>query len=583
MRDHKDHDTLSVDAYIERIPKTIIDLMAAANNGKMIIRRYIDLVIKNSHYLETQMNDALTKIHSGKNLGRASIIYNNAARKYGDGEFTLSEILAKYRAHKSSRLMDQSDSLRTSLAGIAAVTDDLKKIGATARGQANYDVAKLLVESDNKIDHFMKQTAKTDLTPPNVKEFLVRLAERNERQAEQMKQMQQAQTLPQLQQIQQLQQMMPNNAMQFNADLAALVASTNQLNLMQNNANNNLQNGGRPITRSNHTMAAAANPQMMFQQHLPSTSQGHSPWKQMPLRMPSNDVMRIPSNDGLMGNFNGYAMATQLPQQYHNAGMVNFNGFNTLSTLSALHTMSANSGAMVNNEPSGYGQCIFNLETPVQAMRCDVVTAAFAFDGSLEGELSRPWGVCVDFDGHIIVGDRRNNRIQVFYPDGTFKFAFGSKGSGDGELELPAGVTTDRQNRIIVADKDNHRVQVFSATGRFILKFGSYGRDLGEFQYPWDVATNTAGHILVTDTRNHRIQMFTSQGHFITKYTFESYCDRHLKSHITPRGVCFTPNGDVLVTDFENHRIMKLDSNISMVIYCRTFVILLLELFYEIL
>lgn len=131
---------------------------------------------------------------------------------------------------------------------------------------------------------------------------------------------------------------------------------------------------------------------------------------------------------------------------------------------------------------------------------------------------------------------------------------------------MPAGVTTDRQNRIIVADKDNHRIQIFSSNGRFILKFGGYGRDLGEFQYPWDVACNSIGNIIVTDTRNHRVQMFTSNGHFITKYSFDSaYYDKHLKSHITPRGVCFTPTGDILVTDFENHRIMKLDGNLTMV------------------
>lgn len=60
--------------------------------------------------------------------------------------------------------------------------------------------------------------------------------------------------------------------------------------------------------------------------------------------------------------------------------------------------------------------------------------------------------------------------------------------------------------------------------------------------------------------------MFTSNGHFVTKYSFDStYYDKHLKSHITPRGVCFTPNGDILVTDFENHRIMKLDGNLTMV------------------
>lgn len=180
--------------------------------------------------------------------------------------------------------------------------------------------------------------------------------------------------------------------------------------------------------------------------------------------------------------------------------------------------------------------------------------------------MSRPWGVCVDKYGQIIIGDRRNNRIQIFTPSGEFKFAFGTKGTGDGELDLPAGVTVDIQNRIIVADKDNHRVQIFSSIGRFILKFGSYGRGLGEFQYPWDVATNTSGHIIVSDTRNHRVQMFTAYGHFITKFSFDDIPGPSgLKTNITPRGVCYDSNGDIFVTDFENHRIMKLDGNLRRV------------------
>lgn len=89
--------------------------------------------------------------------------------------------------------------------------------------------------------------------------------------------------------------------------------------------------------------------------------------------------------------------------------------------------------------------------------------------------------------------------------------------------------------------------------------------DHPNFQYPWDVATNSNGHILVSDTRNHRIQLFTSMGHYISKYSFEPLYDRHLKSSITPRGVCFTPDGDILVSDFENHRIIKVDGTLNIV------------------
>jgi tripartite motif-containing protein 71 len=141
-------------------------------------------------------------------------------------------------------------------------------------------------------------------------------------------------------------------------------------------------------------------------------------------------------------------------------------------------------------------------------------STSFAFDGHGDGQVSRPWGLCVDRDGNILVADRRNNRVQIFYPDGSFKHKFGIKGTGNGEFDLPAGICTDPQNRIIVVDKDNHRIQIFSTIGNFLLKFGSYGKDCAQFQYPWDVAANSKGEILVTDSRNHRIQVIQFESAF---------------------------------------------------------------------
>lgn len=48
-------------------------------------------------------------------------------------------------------------------------------------------------------------------------------------------------------------------------------------------------------------------------------------------------------------------------------------------------------------------------------------STSFGFDGQGDGQVSRPWGLCVDKDGNIVVADRRNNRIQVFYADGSCK------------------------------------------------------------------------------------------------------------------------------------------------------------------
>lgn len=37
----------------------------------------------------------------------------------------------------------------------------------------------------------------------------------------------------------------------------------------------------------------------------------------------------------------------------------------------------------------------------------------FGAEGGNDGELCRPWGVCCDNQGRILVADRSNNRIQV--------------------------------------------------------------------------------------------------------------------------------------------------------------------------
>eukprot|EP00794_Sanderia_malayensis_P018920 gene18920-20824_t len=177
----------------------------------------------------------------------------------------------------------------------------------------------------------------------------------------------------------------------------------------------------------------------------------------------------------------------------------------------------------------------------------------FGSEGENESQLCRPWGVCTDRDGNIIVADRSNNRIQVFNCKGNFMYKFGSAGSRNGQFDRPAGVCIDNQNRVIVADKDNHRVQVFKLDGTFVLKFGERGSKNGQFTYPWDVAANSEGRVLVSDTRNHRVQLFSPDGTFINKYGFEGPLWKHFDS---PRGVAFNHEGHMVVTDFNNHRLL---------------------------
>uniref|UniRef100_A0A1B0D1H7 B box-type domain-containing protein n=1 Tax=Phlebotomus papatasi TaxID=29031 RepID=A0A1B0D1H7_PHLPP len=216
--------------------------------------------------------------------------------------------------------------------------------------------------------------------------------------------------------------------------------------------------------------------------------------------------------------------------------------------------------------------CIPGHPFPIRVRYTPGPVVSFAFEGSGEGEVSRPWGVCVDRDGQILLADRRNNRVQVFGQDGKLRFMFGTQGQANGQFDLPAGITTDQMRRIIVVDKDNHRVQIFSHTGTFMHKFGTFGRECGQFQYPWGVCVNAKGDILVSDSRNHRVQLFNHSGHFIARFNFDGiHHTRSLKGLTSPRGVTCTPAGNFIVSDFENHRLMIVDPGLTRIIATKGF------------
>ncbi|KAK6019517.1 b-box zinc finger [Ostertagia ostertagi] len=176
---------------------------------------------------------------------------------------------------------------------------------------------------------------------------------------------------------------------------------------------------------------------------------------------------------------------------------------------------------------------------------------SFGKEGSADGELCRPWGICVDLRGRVLVADRSNNRIQIFDRDGGFLAKFGCGGTRSGQFDRPAGVTVNTR-------KNNIECTGVYENGNFLLKFGERGRPIGMFNYPWGVATNSQNHIAVSDTRNHRVQVFNENGQFIRKCGFDTaFFYKHLDS---PRGVCYLSDGQLLITDFNNHRLAVLSS-----------------------
>ncbi len=103
--------------------------------------------------------------------------------------------------------------------------------------------------------------------------------------------------------------------------------------------------------------------------------------------------------------------------------------------------------------------------------------------GSGPDTFDQPNDVLVAPNGDIFVADSHrnglNNRIVRFSKDGTFLKAFGTKGSGNGQLSEPHTIAMDSRGRLFVGDRENNRIQIFEQDGTYLDQWHQFGRPSG--------------------------------------------------------------------------------------------------------
>jgi DNA-binding beta-propeller fold protein YncE len=128
--------------------------------------------------------------------------------------------------------------------------------------------------------------------------------------------------------------------------------------------------------------------------------------------------------------------------------------------------------------------------------------------GDGPGEFSRPQSMVIDHD-IIYLTDACNHRLCVFKTDGTFVRNMGKVGSGPGEFRFPYGMDEDPDGHLVVCEFGNNRVQLIDKeTGKGLRIWGMAGRDPGELAYPWGVAVDKHDRVVAVDAGNNRLQVF---------------------------------------------------------------------------
>jgi YVTN family beta-propeller protein len=121
--------------------------------------------------------------------------------------------------------------------------------------------------------------------------------------------------------------------------------------------------------------------------------------------------------------------------------------------------------------------------------------------GTGPGEFDVPHSIVIDSKGLLYVGDRENNRIQIFDTDGNFVREWDKIGSPWGLF-----ITPGPDQVIYMSDGAANRVLKLDLNGNILGAFGESGKQPGQFEYAHGIAVGPKNEIYVAEILNWRVQ-----------------------------------------------------------------------------
>ncbi len=127
---------------------------------------------------------------------------------------------------------------------------------------------------------------------------------------------------------------------------------------------------------------------------------------------------------------------------------------------------------------------------------------------SLDAPFNHPTAAAQAPDGEIYVADGYgNSSVHRFSAAGALLKTWGGQGGGPGAFTTPHAVAIDGQGRVLVGDRENNRVQVFDRDGAFL-------EAPGDFYHPMQIWIDDRGLVFVTD-QIPRISLLSPDGKLI--------------------------------------------------------------------
>jgi NHL repeat len=159
--------------------------------------------------------------------------------------------------------------------------------------------------------------------------------------------------------------------------------------------------------------------------------------------------------------------------------------------------------------------------------------------GAGNDEFDAPTEVAIAPNGDVFVADGHtgggtavgNARVMKFDKNGTFIKSWGKKGIGAGEFDAPHTLAFDSRGRLFVGDRQNNRIQIFDQEGRFLDQWFQFGRPSGIYI---DTRTDTI-YVADSESRDGRTNVGRS-GLPATGYSFNLGARRGIRIGSTRDG-----------------------------------------------
>ena len=172
--------------------------------------------------------------------------------------------------------------------------------------------------------------------------------------------------------------------------------------------------------------------------------------------------------------------------------------------------------------------------------------AGTAGDG--DDEFNKPTDVAFGPKGEIYVADGYgNSRVIKFTPNGGFLTKWGSAGDAPGQFDTPHTIVVDGKGRVVLGDRENDRVQVFNQSGKLLEIWDGFA--------PFGLAYDKHGNLFVADGRANKVLQINTKGKVVGSWGSEGTKPGQFQ---LPHLLAADSKGNLFVGEIKSKRFQKL-------------------------